>query len=208
MTVRPQSQSLVRVAGFVRARRGSARPSMRTPRCLHLPSGAASGGVRQGQQGRQRSRARRLMAEVSAHRRLFGVRADVFRSAKRSLRSGAVGKWPLSRLMPMSWPGEASRPFDFLRVAHARSRLSRQFVAVGMQWSGNVACEIETEWSGAGAKLVSQAVRGQTVPVLGGASRTGEVAQGSARCGRVSLRPPTFCRSRGAIAPRCPDESR
>jgi len=93
MTVRPQSQSLVRVAGFVRARRESARPPMRTPR----PSGGASGEVRQGQHGRQRSRARRLMAEVSAHCRYFGVRTDVFRSAKRSLRSGAVGKWPRSR---------------------------------------------------------------------------------------------------------------
>jgi len=49
--------------GFVRARRVCARPSMLTPR----PSGGASGEVRQGQHGLQRSRARRLMAVVSAH---------------------------------------------------------------------------------------------------------------------------------------------
>jgi hypothetical protein len=71
-----------------------------TPRCEpHLPSGGASGEVRQGKHGPQRSRARRLMAEVSDQCGFISEVGHFPSSEMERQRSVAVGKWSCSRLL-------------------------------------------------------------------------------------------------------------
>jgi len=56
------------------------------------------------------STARSLMARCQTNL-VLSVRSGIFPSSETERqRSIAVGKWPCSRLLPMSWPGGASRP--------------------------------------------------------------------------------------------------
>jgi hypothetical protein len=119
--------------GFVRARRGSARPSMLTPR----PSGGASGEVRQGQHGLQRSLARRLMAVVSAHCRYFGVRAAIFRAVKRS-----AAKWRGRKMAALTeFRPDSARPFPACLGSLWPSERAKASCGVGV-------AECGSEWSG------------------------------------------------------------
>ena len=56
------------------------------------------------------STARSLAAKCQTNL-VLSVRSAIFPNGETERqRSVAVGKWPCSRLLPMSWPGEASRP--------------------------------------------------------------------------------------------------
>jgi hypothetical protein len=147
------------------------------------------------------------MDEVSAHCRIFRVSADCFAQGRAALATVKFSSeqrsenWPLSRSLQTATFSigkrtpvpRLSRQYPIRRNAVERPRSLR---------SGSCS-EVERSeiWR-------VRPCAGQTVPMLGGASRTGDAMKVSARCGRVSFRPPTFCRSRGASAPRCPVEER
>ena len=72
--------------------------------------------------GRARQTARSLTAKCQTNL-VLSVRSASFPNGETERqRSVAVGKWPCSRLMPMSWPGEASRPYCLSSATGGASR--------------------------------------------------------------------------------------
>jgi hypothetical protein len=123
--------------------RASAKPANLTLRRQSVVRGLRRDGC-MGAIGRP---ARSLAAKCQTNL-VLSVRSAIFPGGETERqRSVASGKWPCSRLLPMSWPGEASRPLASCFPGRTlRFCLSRQFAAVGTR-----------QRSGAGAKLASQA---------------------------------------------------
>ena len=64
----------------------------------------------QGNRGQQADSARRVTLRCQTNL-VLSVRSDILPGGEMERqRSVASGKWPCSRLLPMSWPGGASRP--------------------------------------------------------------------------------------------------
>jgi hypothetical protein len=112
MPTPPRSQrSLCRVC-WTRSRhsRDSAKPTNLTLRRQSVVRGLRRDGC-MGALGRP---ARSLAAKCQTNL-VLSVRSAILPGGETERqRSVASGKWPCSRLMPMSWPGEASRPIGVL----------------------------------------------------------------------------------------------
>ena len=97
--------------------RDSAKPTNLTLRRQSVVRGLR----RDGCMGALGSTARSLAAKCQTNL-VLSVRSATFPNGETERqRSVAVGKWPCSRLMPLSWPGEASRPIAGPR-RHAEHR--------------------------------------------------------------------------------------
>ncbi len=108
MTTKPRSRCVhVRRVCWTCSRnsRASAKPKFLTLRWWSETAGCAV----KGQKGNRDRRLCSPTAECQTNL-VLSVRSAIFPNGEMERqRNVAVGKWPCSRLMPMSWPGEASR---------------------------------------------------------------------------------------------------
>jgi hypothetical protein len=96
-----------------------------------------------GNRGQQADRVRSVTLRCQTNL-VLSVRSDILPGGeKERQRSVASGKWPCSRLMPMSWPGEASRP---ITVSSATGGASRRIaVYCPCEASRAIACSCRAE---------------------------------------------------------------